>query len=109
MRYKSTKINGKKILKHRAVMEAHLGRKLRTDEYVHHRNGDKLDNRLENLEVMDPVQHGRLHHLKHSLTSTCIVCGVEFTPHKTKRNRKQTCGSRACWGKAIWIGRRRGQ
>jgi hypothetical protein len=35
------------------MMEDHLGRYLEEWELVHHRNGDRGDNRLDNLELMD--------------------------------------------------------
>jgi hypothetical protein len=48
---------------HDMVMEVCLGRRLLPTECVHHLNGNKLDNRLENLELMTHAEHSS-HHMK---------------------------------------------
>ena len=79
-RYRKVKTpDGRNVLEHRWVMEQHLGRRLESWEQVHHLN---------------PV------------TKTCEVCGVGYTPHKTKRARQRTCGNDSCRTTLIWQTRR---
>jgi transposase-like protein len=59
--YIRIKVNGKWVLEHRHLMEQHQGRKLELFEDVHHINGDRADNRIENLQILDRDEHASLH------------------------------------------------
>ena len=50
------------VFEHRLIMEQHIGRYLTENEVVHHKNGVRDDNRIQNLELCSHVEHISMHH-----------------------------------------------
>lgn len=50
--YRYIRVGGRKVFEHRHVMEQHIGRPLDPTEVVHHKDGDRLNNSIENLELL---------------------------------------------------------
>ena len=89
--YLTTRDKGRHRSVHRVVMEQHLSRPLNPDEDVHHINGDKRDNRIENLVVISHSKHAKFHAQKYAEYATCVVCGKQFLPHPTNRKNGKIC------------------
>jgi hypothetical protein len=69
--------NGKHVYEHRYKIEQKIGRKLLSTEHVHHKNGNRSDNRLYNLLlVIDIQEHLKAHkHWGRPLQPPCF-CGL---------------------------------
>ena len=59
--YKRVYVNKKCVQEHRYIMEKNIGRLLKTTEIIHHINGDKLDNKIINLQIVSRSEHKKLH------------------------------------------------
>ncbi|MEK6883557.1 MAG: HNH endonuclease [Nanoarchaeota archaeon] len=77
------------IRKHRLIMEQYIDRYLTEDEHIHHINGIKDDNRIDNLQIVNIKEHGSLEGRKakgipkltlrkEPIKKSCIYCKNEF-------------------------------
>lgn len=98
------KQTGKNVRQHREIVELEIGRKLTSDEVVHHINGIKCDNRVENLMVVGRYDHSQIHKkLRFAKWSQsvneCRNCRSSELPHFAKG----LC--RTCYARLWYLGK----
>src|SRR6185312_479482 len=93
------------VLHHRIVMENHIGRLLTKDEIVHHKDHDRKNNVITNLDIMTNSAHAKMHGLKHGrkmVKFKCPNCKNIFSRRSGNthlwRNGTYTTCSRKCSG-----------
>lgn len=85
----------------RYLMSSHLGRFLRSDEVVDHINNDRMDDRIENYQILTPAENTRKS--AKGITYRSFVCPVcktnfELEVRQCHKSSDPTC-SRSCGGK----------
>lgn len=94
------------VLHHRVVVENHIGRVLDKNEVVHHKDGNKKNNTVENLEILSASEHGFLHQKEKGREFTklkCPECNLIFERERRQTHQSKgglfTCCSATCRGK----------
>jgi hypothetical protein len=87
------------VLEHRLIMEKHIDRYLTRDEHVHHKNENRQDNRIENLQIVSPLEHLQIHGTSGKRIPKdrkCAQCGVTVSRYKSHRLRSGFINSWKC-------------
>ncbi len=101
------KANAKKLYPlHRVLVENSIGRILDKKEIVHHKDGDKFNNSIENLEVVNWAEHSKLHaKTVKKIICKCSLCfsSFELQPNLFRLRKKRSLSSRLyCSRKCVY-------
>lgn len=83
--------NSGRVYYHRHIASMHLGRWITTNEVVHHIDDNKLNNDIENIEILTQSEHAS-RHFRVLEDRTCPICNRVYRP----ANSKQIYCSKEC-------------
>lgn len=81
----------------RLIVESYLGRFLKPEEIVHHKDKNPSNNNIENLQIVSNLEHGRIHHLgntyalgrKHSKESKLKISKAQKGKHHSEETKEK--------------------
>lgn len=71
-----------KVYHHRHVISLKIGKWIDKSYHVHHKNEDKEDNNFENLNIISPNMHTRIHNKSRVIVKSCEDCSKKFKSNK---------------------------
>lgn len=80
----------------RYKMAVLLKRFLKDDEQVDHIDGNKYNDRINNLQILSPIENLRKSQATKRIPLICPICKKEFIPKKNNFKIKDRCCSRKC-------------
>lgn len=75
--------NSGRVYYHRFIMSLYLGRNLKSSEQVHHKDENKLNNSIFNLEILSSSEHAKIHNPSTIGNGICLQCNKEFEKDKS--------------------------
>jgi hypothetical protein len=81
---------------HRHVVSISVGRWITSEEVVHHKDHNKLNNSLDNLDLLSKSEHTKMHFPKELPNVVCPICKTEFSPIRwTQKYCSSGCGHKS--------------
>ncbi len=87
------------IFAHRWIMSEWLERPLTKDEDVHHIDGNKQNNLIFNLQLIDHTYHSYIERKKNMSERFCLLCGSKTTFKKKSKSKKLNLSKVPCWNR----------
>lgn len=78
-------VEGKQVMEHRHFIEQSLKRQLLPTEIVHHKDGDRANNALSNLELLDKRAHDKLHGHERTSLDMAYMRSFKGPKHTVKK------------------------
>jgi hypothetical protein len=92
--YPGKKYRGRYAYAHHISYWTAFGVTVLPGQVIHHLNGDKMDNRIENLDLTTSSEHSKMHGKKKPYTINCVSCKKDFdilpSKYRTRLRRNKS-------------------
>ena len=91
MEYPGKRYRGKYAYEHHILYWRQYGLVLSKGSVLHHKNGIKHDNRIENLEILEWSEHTQQHRIIEEVVFNCSNCGRKHSLKPSIYRKRMKC------------------